>query len=173
VTDDRAELGMPRDAAVWTMRHDLIGGWSMDEIGIRLNNPPPRPWPWPWGSIRSSSGRVWFVVQLWRRTLLRPGFAYSVLWHPERGRSYRVESRDPDMSDLLKDAQRLLRRDTRGRKRHRPASARFAADRERIRHANGGIEPSPARMAEEYGVKPSTVTRWLHRPDWSEIARDK
>jgi hypothetical protein len=173
VTDDRAELGIPPDAAVWNFRRGLIEGWSMDEVGIRLDNPPPRPWPWPWGRMRSSSGRVEFVVQLWRRTLLRPGFAYSVLWHPDRGRSYRVESRDPDIADLVKDAQRLFRRETRGRPRHRPSPARFAAAKERIRHANGGIQPSDARMAEEYQVKPSTVTRWQQRPDWAAVRQDK
>jgi hypothetical protein len=173
VSDDRDQLGIPPDAAVWTSRRKFIEGWSVDEIGVRLDNPPPRPWPWPWGMMRSSSGRVRFVIQLWRRTLLRPGFEYSVLWHPNRGRSYSVESRDPDFSDLVKDAQRLFRRETRGRRRHRPRPEGFIADRDRIRHANGGIEPSPTRMAEEYGVKPSTVKRWLQRRDWVAVRQDK
>jgi hypothetical protein len=173
MSDDRDQLGIPPGAAVWTARGKLMEGWSMDEVGIRLDHPPPRPWPWPWGMMKTRSGRVWFVVQLWRHTLRRPGFAYSVLWHPDHGRHYRVESRDPDIADLVKDAQRLFRRETRGRKRHRPSPERFIADRDRIRHASGGIEPSPTRMAEEYGVEPSTVRRWLQRREWATVRNDR
>ncbi len=172
MTDDRAALGIPPDASLWTARRPAPEDWEIDEIGIRVEDPPPRPWPWPYGII-GRRGRVFAVIQMWRRTFLRPGFAYSVLWHPERGRTYRVESVDPDIQSLVRDAQRLFRRETRGRKRRRPTVEQFLSDRTRIRHANGGIPPSAARMAEEYGVRTTTVDRWLQRPEWSRVKQDK
>jgi hypothetical protein len=172
MSDDAAALGIPTDASVWRAQGKLPEGWSMDEIGVQLRNPPPRPWDWPYGILRSKSGALGIVVQLWRRTFTRPGFAYSVLWHPERGQSYRVESRDPDFAQLVKEAQRVIRRETRGRRRHRPPPAQYMADRDRIWRASG-VEPSRLRMAEHYGVKPDTVRRWLLRPEWVRVMQDK
>jgi hypothetical protein len=156
---DRDALGIPPDAPVWSGNNELPEGWTLDWIGVRLFNPPPRPWDWPYVTLRGGRN-VWMTVQLWRRTVTRPGFAYSVLWHPDDGRTYIAEGVEPeDLPRLVREAQRVLRRETRGRPRKRPPPDRFIADRSRIRHANGGREPSPGRMAEEYGVRKSTVER--------------
>jgi hypothetical protein len=167
---DSASLGIPADASLWTAQGKLPEGWTMDEVGVQLRNPPPRPWDWPYGILRR--GGLTITVQLWRRTFTRPGFEYSVLWHPERGRSYRVESRDPDFARLVSEAQRVIRRETRGRPRQRPTPQQYMADRDRIGRAMGA-EPSRGRMAEEYGVAPDTVRKWLQRREWSEVTQDK
>jgi hypothetical protein len=162
---DREALGIPADAAVLSGSNDLAEGWTMAWIGIRVSNPPPRPWPWPHMMLRRGR-RVWMLVQIWSETLSRPGFMHNVRWHPNYGRTYTANGRDPgDLPQLIREAQRLMLRETRGRKRKRPSPELFIADRGRIRHANGGIEPSDGRMAAEYGVRTSTVKRWLQRPN--------
>jgi hypothetical protein len=114
------------------------------------------------------------VLQLWKRTLRRPGFAYTVLWHPDEGRRYVAEARNPDeLSALVKEAQKVMRRERRGRPRKRPSVDQFIADRARIEHATGGVKPSFERMSDEYDVTKSTVQRWLQRPDWEIARQDK
>jgi hypothetical protein len=170
---EREALGIPPDASVMSGSVTLPEGWSMAWIGLRISNAPPRPWPWPYVMIRGGR-RVSMLVQIWSETLSRPGFSYTALWHPNRGRTYIANGRDPgDMPQLVREAQRLLRRETRGRKRKRPLPEQFCADQSRIRHSNGGIEPSNGRMADEYGVRTSTIERWLQRPDWERVRQDK
>lgn len=113
------------------------------------------------------------VMQLWCRTLAKRGLEYSITWHPELGRRYHVESDDPDFGRLVTEAQHVIQRETRGRPRHRPSPEQFMADRDRIRGAAGGRDPSPKRLADEYGVKPDTVRKWLQRPEWSKVPQDK
>jgi hypothetical protein len=170
--DDRKELGIPVDAPVWRTSGPLREGWTVDEIGVQIADPPPRPWDWPYGILKSRKRGTVAVVQVWRRTLARPGFSYSVIWHPTQGRSYRVESVDPDFASLLREAQRVIRREKRGRPRKRPSPEQYIAAWDRIARASG-VPPSRYRMAEEYEVKRATVTRWLQRPEWLAAVQDK
>ena len=169
---DPAALGIPADATVFRSSGPLREGWSVSMVGVRVLNPPEPPYPWPYVRLRSGSGPA-MVAQIWCRTFAKPGFEYSVTWHPELGRRYHVESDDPNFGSLLKEAQKVIRREQRGRPRQRPTVEQYIADRERIQKAAGGREPSRPRMAEEYGVAPDTVRKWLQRPDWSGIAPDK
>ena len=171
MSDDREALGIPPDAPVYTGSNELPEGWRVDWVGVRLASVPPRPWPWPYVIWRQGP-QLWMVIQIWRRTISRPGFAYSVLWHPENGRAYHAVSDDPDMGSLLRDAQRVMRRETRGRPRQRPSSAQFMADFDKIEHAMGK-QPSRRRMADEYSVDRDTVRKWLQRPEWLEAVPDK
>lgn len=86
---DPTALGIPADADIWRSSGDIHEGWRVTEIGVRLRNPPPRPWPWPYGILRSGSGHA-IAIQIWCRTFAKPGFEYSVTWHPELGRRYHV-----------------------------------------------------------------------------------
>jgi hypothetical protein len=170
---EREALGIPSGAKVMSGSVTLPEGWTMAWIGVRMLGVPPRPWSWPYVMMRRGR-RLSVLVQIWSETLSRPGFTYTALWHPKRGRTYIANGSDQDdMPRLIREARRLLRRETRGRKRMRPPPEQFIADRGRIRHSNGGIEPSNSRMAEEYGVRTSTVNRWLQRPEWDSVRKDK
>jgi hypothetical protein len=171
--NDRETLGIPPDAAVYSGAVQLPDGWTMDWIGVRVFNPPASQWPWPYMIRRSEHGRATMVVQLWRRTVKQPSFSYTILWHPEHGRLYHVESSNPDIAHPLRDAQRAIRREMRGRKRRRPSVERYMADFDKLVRASGGRPPTRMRMAEEYDVIPATVGRWLRRRDWVAAMPDQ
>jgi hypothetical protein len=172
VNEVTAALGIPPDAEVITGSDPSREGWESDWIGVRLYEPPPRPWPWPYRVISTRRG-PWLTVQVWSLTLRRPGFLYTVRWHPQLGRTYLANGSDPGtLPKLIRDAQRAYQRETRGRKRHQPRPEHYMQVFDRLTHA-AGVPPSRARMADEFGVLPGTVSRWLRRSSWRQVMADK
>ena len=166
------QLGIPEGTAVHSGSARLPEGWTLDWTGVRIASPPSWPPPWPY-RVLTTGDRLSLLIQVWSQTLHRPGFVYNVRWHPELGRTYTANGSDPGtLPQLVRDAQRVLRREMRGRLRKRPAPEQYVSDAKRIERGQG-IPPTRERMADEYGVQRSTVARWLQRPEWRAAVPDK
>jgi hypothetical protein len=164
-------LGMPPGArhAGGTYRRDDRPGWRVEWFGIRVGERPIEA-PWLAERLGSSSPRY---VELWQMRVIHEdtGFVLNRYWHPDFGRYWVASSDEPDFR-LLREARRLLNRETRGRKPALRSPEQIIVTFARLQKA-AGKPPEPGRLAAELDCSLRTLQRRIEQwgLGWPPTAR--